>query len=196
MSDDRGGTIIKFDPNKFKGQRVDQVEVNDLLQTLVRAIQENLEPRLNAEVKKAIEPLQLEIEKLRTSLALVAQQVERVRLGDTAEAGLVLTDDPNASVTLATAKVGQEQRYPYSTVDVATHVLGRPATNRVATVIEQLGLKGDPKYWCEMKVGATAFNRYSKAALARVQDAFKDPSKHLPENSPAFRTVMNFVEGV
>jgi hypothetical protein len=196
MSDDRVGNVIKFDSNKFKGQRVDEVEVNDLLQTLVAAIQDNLEPRLNAEVKRAIAPLQLEIEKLRNSLVLVAQQVERVRLGTSADAGLVVTDDPNASVTLASAKISQEERYPFSTVDLATRVPASPATSRVATVVEELGLKGDPKYWCEMRVGATAFNRYSVAALARVQEAFKDPSKHLPQNSPAFRTVMNFLEGV
>lgn len=193
-SDDRGGRVIKFDPAKFKGQRVDEVEVNDLLQTLVAAIQDNLEPRLNAEVKRAIEPLHAEIEKLRTSLSLVAQQVEKVRLGDARDAGLVITDDPRA-VNLASVKVGVEERYPYSTVDLAAVVPGKPSTNRVAIVIEELKLKGDPNYWCEMKVGATTFNRYSKATLAKILEVFTDPLRHLPRDSPALRSVINFLEG-
>mgnify|MGYP001588503487 CR=1 FL=1 len=98
--------------------------------------------------------------------------------------------------TATKAKVAQEERYPFSTVDIAARLPGAPSTTRVATVIVQLGLKGDSTYWCAMNVGATAFNRYSKAALQRVVDAFHDPSKHLPPDSPAFRTVMNFLEGM
>jgi len=74
------GRVIQFDRARFRGQSVAQVEFNDLLQTLVAAIQDNLEPRLNAEVIKAIAPLHLEIHKLRTALARVAEQVERMRL--------------------------------------------------------------------------------------------------------------------
>lgn len=36
----------------------------------------------------------------------------------------------------------------------------------------------------------------SRVALVRVLDAFKDQSKHLPPDSPAFRTVMNFLERI
>jgi hypothetical protein len=159
---------------------------------MVALIQENIEPRLNA----AVAPLRVEIERLRKSLTLVAEQAERVRLGEEPDAALALTDDPEASLNLATVKLSQEERYPYSTIDIASAITGTPSTTRVAMVIGQLGLKSTSEYWCEMKVGSTVFNRYSRPALARVKEAFSDPAKHLPADSPAFRTVMNFLEGL
>lgn len=176
----------------FKDKRVGEVGVIQLVETLTAVIEANLEPRLAA----AVAPLQQEIEKLRTSLTAVSQQIESVRLGNAQEAGLVLTDDPNASVTLATAKVAHEERYPFSTIDLANQIPGKPSTGRVATVIDELGLKGDARYWCALKVGATGFNRYSNVARERVLAAFNDPQKHLPAESAALRTVMNFLEGI
>lgn len=195
MSDEKPANVINL-ADRLKGQKAGDVDAGDLVETLKQVINANLEPRVTAEVTKAIAPLRSEIEKLRESLTRVAAQVEQVRMGKAGEAGLVLTDDKTASVTLATARVAQEERYPYSTVSIAERIAGKPSTGRVATVIGQLGLKGDKQYWCELKVGSTSFNRYSNAALERVVAAFADPAQHLPPESPAFRTVMNFLEGV
>lgn len=189
-------TVIPIDLNKLKGRRVGEVDLADLIDTLRRVIEQNLQPRLDAELKRAVEPLRAQLDQLRVSLQLVGDQVERVRLGSASDASLVVTDDPTAAdVKLASATISHEERYVYSTVNIAERIPGKPSSQRVATVIDELGLKNDSRYWCELRVGQTIFNRYSKAALLRVQEAFGDPTKHLPADSPALRTVMNFLEG-
>lgn len=195
MNDD-GAKVIPLDLNRFRGKRTGDVAFEDLVETFRAVVEANVTPRVASEVSRAIAPLQAEIERLRSSLQLVAEQVERVRMGHAKDAGLVITDDPTAAVTLASAKVAVEERYPFSTVNLAEQIPGKPSTGRVATVIDQLGMKGDPQFWCELKVGATTFNRYSKAAATRVVAAFRDPQQHLPAESPALRTVMNFLEGL
>lgn len=185
------GKVLNFDPTRFKGKRAGEVDANDLVATLVQVVNDNIQPRIDA----AIAPLQAEIEKLRLSLSLVSQKVEQVRLGNAADAALVVTDDQGAAATLASVKIDSEERYPFSAAHLGAALPGSPTANRVAMVIDALGLKGDPKYWCEMKVGSTPFNRYSREALRRVHEAFADPAKHLPADSPAYRTVINFLEG-
>ena len=190
------GKILSLDlAARFRGKRVNDIDFTDLVETLVAVIQANLEPRLNAEVRKAVAPLQSEVVRLRESLTRVSEYVEKVQLGDPLSAALVLTDSDDAHVDLATAKVDQEQRYPFSAVEIASRIAGKPSTTRVAAVIKGLGLKNDPKYWCELKVGNTVFNRYSKTAFERVSAVFADPRGHLDEDSPAFRTVIDFLEG-
>lgn len=191
-----GGKILPFDlAKRFANKRVNDIEFTVLVETLISVIESHLEPRLNAEVRKAVSPLQAEIVRLRESLVRVSDYVERVKLGDADSASLVVTDDAGADVSLARAKIDQEARYPFSTVDVASHVPGNPSTTRVATVIKGLGLKGDPHYWCELTVGNTVFNRYSQSALDKVRAAFSDPRGILAENTPAFRTIVDFLEG-
>ncbi|MFZ5439851.1 MAG: hypothetical protein ACOZQL_07565 [Myxococcota bacterium] len=188
--------VINVDFSRLRGKRTGEVDVVDLIDTLRAVVEAQIEPRIAQEVARAIGPLRGEIEKLKNSLQIVSEHVERVRLGSSSDASLVLTDSPDAAIHLATARVSHEERYPHSTVNISERIPGRPSTGRVATVIDALGLKGDPKFWCELKVGATSFNRYSNAALERVVAAFADPQKHLPSDSPALRTVMNFLEGV
>jgi hypothetical protein len=190
------GKILPFDlAKRFQDKRVDEVEFTVLVETLITVIESHLEPRLNEEVRKAVQPLQSEIARLRESLVRVSDYVERVKIGETKDASLVLTDEDTADVSLARAKVDLEARYPFSTVDIASRVSGKPSTTRVATVIKGLGLKGDSRFWCEMTVGHTLFNRYSQAALDRIQAAFADPRGHLADDTPAFRAIVDFLEG-
>lgn len=184
--------VVRFDRERFGGKRTGDVDASELIATLVQVVNDNIQPRIDA----AIAPLQAEIEKLRNSLSLVTKQVDQVRMGTAQDAALVVTDDPAAATTLATARISAEERYPFSAAHIGAAIQGRPTANRVAMVIDELQLKGDPQFWTELRVGATPFNRYSNEALRRVAEAFKDPATHLPLDSPAYRTVINFLEGI
>lgn len=107
--------------------------------------------------------------RLETSMNRMVSQFEAVRNGEAEDAALrVTTDLEAADIALSGINLPKEQYYSYSCSQIAEILC--LDNHKVIKIIQELGLRGDPKYHIRISTGKkSTINKWSAATLQKLK---------------------------
>lgn len=114
--------------------------------------------------------LTAKLSRLETSMNRMVSQFEAVRNGEAEDATLRVTTDLEArDIALSGINLPKEQYYSYSCSQIAEILcLGN---HKVIKMIQELGLRGDPKYHIRISTGKkSTINKWSDATVQKLKE--------------------------